>query len=141
MQPSNAYDSMGNLVTQSGSGGSAPTATRTYTYDLDGQLLTASTGAAGTPTAAGYQPATSESFGYDDRGRLLSTSGSAGTSTFSYNGSGQVSLGDGRGGHHRLHLRLGRAAGHHVRPDDGNPASYTYNSLEPGHEDRLRHRR
>ena len=53
-------------------------------------LLTAATSAAGTSGTVGYQPATSESFGYDDRGRLLSASGSAGTSTFAYNGSGQV---------------------------------------------------
>lgn len=83
-----AYDGDGDLTQQSGSGASAATATRTFTYDSDGQMKTAATGAAGTVGQAGYQPATSESFGYDDRGDLLSASGSAGSSSFSYTADG-----------------------------------------------------
>ncbi|HEY6312254.1 MAG TPA: RHS repeat-associated core domain-containing protein [Streptosporangiaceae bacterium] len=82
---SNSYDNMGDLTGQSGSGADAPTAARTFGYDLAGDLTSAST------TAAGSQPTTAESFSYDDRGLLLSASGSAGSSSFAYNGDGQVS--------------------------------------------------
>src|SRR5262249_50868068 len=53
------YDSVGNLLTQAGSGAEAATATRSFGYDLDGRPTTASTG------AAGPSPATSESFTYN----------------------------------------------------------------------------
>ena len=99
VQVTDSYDAMGDLTSQSGTGASAPTATRTFTYDAAGRMLTAATSAAGTQGSFGYQPATSESFSYDDRGLLLSAAGSAGTSTFSYNGSGQLDLGHRRGRH------------------------------------------
>ena len=89
VQVASSYDAMGDLTGQSGTGAAAPTAARTFTYDGAGRLLTAATGAAGTSGTPGYQPASSESFGWDDRGLLLSASGSAGTSVFTYNGSGQ----------------------------------------------------
>jgi RHS repeat-associated protein len=89
-QVNNTYNAMGDLTSQSGSGASAATATRTFSYDADGRMLTAATSAVGTQGSPGYQPATSESFGYDDRGLLLSATGSAGTSAFTYNGSGQL---------------------------------------------------
>jgi YD repeat-containing protein len=37
-----------------------------------------------------YQPAAAETFQYDDRGLLLSASGSAGASSYTYNGAGQM---------------------------------------------------
>ncbi|NUS09891.1 MAG: Teneurin-1 [Streptomyces sp.] len=79
------YDRVGNLKTASGSGADAATATRSFTYDGNGQVRTASTSDAGDAGARDHQAATSESFGYDDRGDLLSASGSAGSSDFSYN--------------------------------------------------------
>ena len=85
-----SYDDEGDLAGQTGSGASAATASRTFTYDAAGRLLTAGTGTAGTQGSPGYQPSSSDTFSYDDRGLLLSTSGSAGTSTFGYNGSGQL---------------------------------------------------
>jgi YD repeat-containing protein len=50
-------------------------------------MLTAATSS----TAAGGQPsnATSEAFSYDDRGLLLSASGSAGSTSYTWNGDGQ----------------------------------------------------
>ena len=127
MQISDAYDSMGNLITQSGSGGSAPTATRTYTYDLDEQLLTAATSAAGTPTAAGY-PATSESFGYDDRGGPVRVR-LGGDVDVQLQRQRPGHLGDRRGGHHRVYLRLGQGLATMSDPTTGTQLSYTYNNL------------
>ena len=89
VQLTDSYDPNGNLLSQSGTGASAPTATRTFSYDSDGRMLTAATGAAGTAGTFGYQPATSESFSYDDRGLLLAAAGTAGASSFTYNASGQ----------------------------------------------------
>ena len=56
MQVNDSYDAMGDLTSQSGTGASAPTATRTFTYDAAGRMLTAATGAAGTLGSFGYQP-------------------------------------------------------------------------------------
>lgn len=82
------YDQLGDLKEQSGTGADAATAARSFTYDADGRVKTAATEAAGTAGDAGYQAATSEAFSYDDRGDLLSASGSAGSSSFGYNGDG-----------------------------------------------------
>jgi RHS repeat-associated protein len=76
------YDQMGNLTGQSGSGADAPTATRDFGYDLAGNMTSAST------SAAGSAAATDESFSYNDRGELLTASGTAGSASFSYNGDG-----------------------------------------------------
>jgi YD repeat-containing protein len=59
------YDQMGNLTSQAGTGADAPTAARTFTYDLAGNMTSAAT------AAAGSAPATSETFTYNDRGELL----------------------------------------------------------------------
>ena len=64
------------MTGQSGSGASAPTAARSFTYDPAGRMLTAATIAAGTQGCFGDQAASSESFSYDDRGQLLSAAGS-----------------------------------------------------------------
>jgi large repetitive protein len=80
-----SYDSVGDVTGQSGTGADAPTAARTFGYDLSGDMTSASTSAAG-PTVA-----TSESFTYNDRGELLTASGTAGSSSFVYNGDGLVS--------------------------------------------------
>jgi RHS repeat-associated protein len=123
------YDSRGDLTGQSGSGAGAPTATRTFTYDAEGRMLTAATGAAGTPGTFGYQPATSESFGYDDRGLLLSATGSAGSSSFSYNGSGQLtSATDAAGTSSYTYDSAGRLATD-ADAASGTTGSYSYNTL------------
>lgn len=77
---STSYDTMGDVLSQSGTGADVATATRSFTYDHLGRPLTAST------TAAGAQAATSDTFTYNDRGSLLTTSGDAGSSSFAYNG-------------------------------------------------------
>jgi RHS repeat-associated protein len=76
------FDTAGNMTSQSGSGAEAATASRTIGYDLDGRVTSSVT------SAAGSAPATSESYGYNDRGELLSASGSGGSSTFGYEADG-----------------------------------------------------
>jgi RHS repeat-associated protein len=90
VQVTSSYDPMGRVLTESGSGATAATAARSYTYDTAGRMLTAATAAAGAQGSPGYQPATSDTFSYDDRGLLLAAAGSAGTSSFGYNASGQL---------------------------------------------------
>jgi RHS repeat-associated protein len=130
VQISNTYDAMGDPTGQSGTGAAAPTATRTFTYDQAGRLLTAATSAAGTQGQPGYQPATSESFGYDDRGLLLSASGSAGTSTFTYNASAQLaSATDAAGTSTYTYDSAGRLATD-ADAASGITGTYSYNSLD-----------
>jgi RHS repeat-associated protein len=73
------YDVNGNLATQTASGADAPTAARTIGYDHDNRPISAKTDAIGTTT-----PATNETFTYNDRGNVLTTTGSAGSSTLGY---------------------------------------------------------
>ncbi|MEV7770029.1 LamG-like jellyroll fold domain-containing protein [Kitasatospora sp. NPDC086791] len=74
------YDDLDQVTSQSGSGAEAETATRAFDYDSDGRMTSASTAAVGTTIAA-----TSETFSYNDRGSLLTASGSGGSSSFAYN--------------------------------------------------------
>ncbi|WP_412794223.1 LamG-like jellyroll fold domain-containing protein [Streptomyces sp. MS06] len=85
-----SYDALGQLTQTSGSGADAATATRHFTYDADGRVLSADTDQAGSTGAADHQAATHDAFTYDDRGDLLTTSGSAGSSSFSYGDDGQL---------------------------------------------------
>ncbi|MER7753210.1 LamG-like jellyroll fold domain-containing protein [Kitasatospora sp. NPDC097643] len=77
------YDDLNRITSQSGSGAEADTAARTFDYDADGRMTSASTAAVGTTVAA-----TAETFGYNDRGALLSATGSGGSSSFTYNSDG-----------------------------------------------------
>jgi len=130
VQVSDTYDAMGNLTAQSGSGATAPTATRSFTYDSAGRVLTAATGAVGTQGSSAYQPATSETFQYDDRGLLLSASGSAGTSVYTYNGSGQLaSAADAAGTSTYTYDSAGRLATD-ADAASGTTGTYSYNSLD-----------
>ncbi|MEU9450634.1 LamG-like jellyroll fold domain-containing protein [Streptomyces sp. NPDC048277] len=85
-----SYDSVGQLKSMSGSGADAATATRSFTYDSDGRVLSADTAEAGTTGAADHQASTHDAFTYDDRGDLLTASGSAGSSNFGYNDDSQL---------------------------------------------------
>ncbi|MER5181772.1 LamG-like jellyroll fold domain-containing protein [Streptomyces sp. NPDC002896] len=84
------YDNNGQLKTMSGSGADAATAKRSFTYDADGRVLSADTDVAGTAGQADYQAATHDAFTYDDRGDVLTASGSAGSSNFTYNNDGSM---------------------------------------------------
>ncbi|WP_316743236.1 LamG-like jellyroll fold domain-containing protein [Streptomyces sp. MK7] len=85
-----SYDSLGRLTSVSGAGADAATATRSFTYDADGRVLSADTSEAGTAGAVDHQTATHDAFTYDDRGDVLTASGSAGSSGFAYNDDGQM---------------------------------------------------
>jgi RHS repeat-associated protein len=78
-----AYNPTGTLAQETGSGAAAATATRAFTYNAFGDITQASTS---NTSATSTSNATSESLTYDDRGDLLTTSGSAGSSSFTYNG-------------------------------------------------------
>ncbi|GAA0692758.1 hypothetical protein GCM10010193_54170 [Kitasatospora atroaurantiaca] len=124
-----SYDDTGNLVSQSGSGAEVATATRSFTYDALGQVLTANTAAAGTVGQTGFQASTSETFGYDDRGHLLSASGSAGNSTFAYSKDGLLSSRtDAAGTTGYTYDNAGRLATL-ADPATGNTLTYSYNSM------------
>lgn len=86
-----SYDSVGDLTGQSGWGADAPTASRTFGYNLAGDLTSASTsGSEGSQDNSGGSQGTGEQFTYNDRGELLTANGSAGDSSFSYTGDGLV---------------------------------------------------
>jgi RHS repeat-associated protein len=130
VQTSNTYDPNGNLLTQSGTGASAPTATRTFSYDAANRMLTAATTAAGTQGSFGYQPATSESFTWDDRGLLLSAAGSAGATSYTYNSAGQeASVTDAAGTSSFGYDSAGRLATD-ADAASGVTGAYSYNSLD-----------
>ena len=81
------YDPNGNLTSQTGTdaGSDAATAARSFGYDGDGRITSANTTAVGSSGTPGYQPATSETYTYNDRGELRTTTGTGGDSTFTYN--------------------------------------------------------
>ncbi|MEV8097778.1 LamG-like jellyroll fold domain-containing protein [Kitasatospora sp. NPDC085879] len=123
------YDLLGRLTSQSGAGSEAATATRNFTYDAVGQVKTAATTEVGTVGQAGYQAATSESFGYDDRGDLLTATGSAGSSSFAYGKDGLMSSRtDAAGTTGYTYDNAGRLATL-SDPATGNTLTYTYNAL------------
>ncbi|MFK8907391.1 LamG-like jellyroll fold domain-containing protein [Streptomyces sp. YS-3] len=75
------YDAKGRLTRQTGTGAEAATADHTYSYDADDRV----TSVTGTDADTGK-----DTFGYDDRGMLLSADGPSGASSFAYNGDGAV---------------------------------------------------
>jgi RHS repeat-associated protein len=119
---SDTYNSMNNVTGQSGSGATAATANRTFTYDTAGNMLTAAT----SNTAASGQPsnATSETFTYNDRALPLTTSGSAGSTSYTWNGDGQqASVADAAGTTSYSYDSAGRL---HTLADPASGATLTY---------------
>ncbi|MFJ8946846.1 LamG-like jellyroll fold domain-containing protein [Streptomyces sp. NPDC102395] len=78
---SQEYDAKSRLVKQSGTGAEAETVDHTYAYDADDRV----TSVTGTDSDTGR-----DTFTYDDRGLLLSTSGPSGSSSFAYDGDGAM---------------------------------------------------
>ena len=92
------YNHLGELTSQYADGSSpeaTATATRTFGYTPDGQISWADTATVGTSGQADYQPSTTENFGYDTAGDLLSASGTGATgsqsASFTYDADGQMS--------------------------------------------------
>ncbi|GAB2699202.1 LamG-like jellyroll fold domain-containing protein [Kitasatospora kifunensis] len=72
------YDAAGRVTGQSGTGGEAPTPTRTFGYDFDGRTTSLST------------PSGTQSYTYDDRGNLWTSSGPLGNASMTYNQDGKL---------------------------------------------------
>ncbi|MFF9277608.1 LamG-like jellyroll fold domain-containing protein [Streptomyces griseosporeus] len=75
----NEYDAKNRLTKTTGTGAEAATVDHTYAYDSDDNI----TAVAGAGTDL-------NTFSYDDRGLLLSTSGPSGSSSFAYDGDGAM---------------------------------------------------
>ncbi|WP_442792288.1 hypothetical protein [Amycolatopsis sp. NBC_01307] len=69
-------------------GADAATASRTFGYDPSERMTSTATSEAGVTGHSDHQAASSETFTYNDRGALLTASGSAGASSFAYNTDG-----------------------------------------------------
>jgi RHS repeat-associated protein len=130
VQVSDTYDAMGDLTAQSGAGATAATATRTFSYDAAGRVLTAAASAAGTQGSPGYQPATSETFQYDDRGLLLSASGSAGPSAYTYNAAGQMATDTDAAGTSTYTYNSAGQLATDADAASGTTGTYSYNDLD-----------
>jgi RHS repeat-associated protein len=116
------YNAMNEVTGQSGSGATAATATRSFSYDAAGNMLTAAT----TSTAGSGQPsnATSETFTWNDRGLLLTSAGSAGSTSYTWNGDGQqASVNDAAGLTSYGYDSAGRL---HTLADPASGATLTY---------------
>lgn len=81
------YDGFGDVLSETGAGAEGGTTSRTFSYDLTGLPLTA-TSQNGPGQNGSGGTSTSETFAYDDRGDLVSAAGGAGTSSFAYDGDG-----------------------------------------------------
>jgi RHS repeat-associated protein len=116
------YNAMNDLTGQSGSGATAATATRSFSYDTAGNMLTAAT----TSTAGSGQPsnATGETFTYNDRGLPLTASGSAGATSYTWNGDQQqTAVQDAAGTTNYAFDSAGRL---HTMADPASGATLTY---------------
>jgi large repetitive protein len=123
-----SYDSDGNLLTETGTGATATTLARVYTYNGDGTLKTAQTC---TAVSCGSDTVEStESYGYNSEDELTSATGTAGSSSFTYNADGlMASRTDASGtsnytydGDDRLQTDADAAS--------GQTATYSYNDLD-----------
>jgi RHS repeat-associated protein len=117
VQVTSSYSAMGDLTGQSGAGADAPTANRTFGYDQNGRLTSASAGS-GTDT-----------FTYDDRGSLLTTAGPSGTSSFSYDHDGMLATRADAAGTTTYGYDSADRLSSVADPLNGITASYQYNPL------------
>jgi RHS repeat-associated protein len=119
----NTYDAVGDVTTQAGAGADAATGTRTFGYDLSGRITSAATDAAGSAAAS------SESLSYDDRGHLLTATGSAGSSSFGYNGDGAMTSRTDAAGATSYSYDTGGRLKTVADPATGTPLTLSYNTL------------
>ena len=115
-------------------GADAATPTRSFGYDPAGDLTSAST----SNTAGSGSNATSESFTYNDRGQVLTASGSAGSTSYGYNGDGQVTSVADAAGTTVLHLRRRGPAGDAGQPGDRDDRDVLLQRRLAGERDLLR---
>ncbi|MEV6450157.1 LamG-like jellyroll fold domain-containing protein [Streptomyces anulatus] len=75
-----AYDGLGRLVEETGTGAEAATNRRTLGYDLAGRLT----------AAGGDQPSAGNTYTYNDRGQLLTAAGPGGQVGYAYDADGNM---------------------------------------------------
>ena len=123
------YNNLGDLTSQTGTGAEAATAPRHFGSAPVGRLTSAATTAIGTSGNPGYVPASNETFTYNDRGHLLSTAGTGGSSSFGYNTDGlMTSRADAAGTTSYGYDTAGRLAST-TEATTGTQLSYSYNAL------------
>lgn len=111
------YDPAGNLIRQSGTGAEVATTDRVFGYDADNRMTSASA------------PGGTNTFTYDDRGLLRTTTGPSGDATFAYNPDGKpISRADTAGTTSYTYDVAGRL-GTLANTQAGLSATYGYNAL------------
>ncbi|WP_343244633.1 LamG-like jellyroll fold domain-containing protein [Streptomyces sp. SID11385] len=79
-----AYDALGRLVHESGSGADASTTDRNLEYDLSGRMT----------ASGGADSLTKTVYTYNDRGEVLTAKGPSGSAVYGYNDDGQMTYRD-----------------------------------------------
>jgi RHS repeat-associated protein len=94
------YDPLGDITSESGSGASASTPNRSFTYDLDGRMTSAASGNgaadeftynADSDLATASGPSGNSSYQYNNDGLVASETDAAGTTSYTYDGADRVS--------------------------------------------------
>lgn len=118
------YDVNGNIKSQTGAGAAVNTATREFDYDANGRVTSAKTAATGDGVAASQL-----TFAYNDRGGLLSTTGSAGASSFEYTLDGQMAARTDKAGATRYTYDTAGRLDTLTDAASGTKSTYRYNNL------------
>jgi RHS repeat-associated protein len=110
------YDPLGNLISETGSGSSAPTTAQSFGYDLDGRLVSATA------------PGGTDSFTYYDNGELRAATGPSGASSFTYNGDGLVTAETSAAGNTSYTYDAADRLATETDPLTGATLNYAYNT-------------
>lgn len=113
-----AFDAVGELTNETGSdpNGTSATASRTYGYDLAGQLQSVNN-SSGT-----------ETFSYDDRGLLTDVAGPAGSTHSVYDNDGQLQSRTDPAGTHQFTWKSNGQLGSETDPLTGTTLTYSYDA-------------
>lgn len=119
------YDGNGDVNSETGTGADATTAARVFSYDGDGNVLTAQTC---TDTTCGTVN-TTETFTYNSEGELWTAAGTAGTTTNTYNADGQLATRADAAGTTTYTYDTARRLSTLADPATAVTDTYTYNTL------------
>jgi YD repeat-containing protein len=120
------YDQLGDITSESGSGASAATPDRSFSYDLD-QRMTSATSGTGT-----------DSFSYNADSDLTGASGQSGTSSSTYNDDGLVKSETDAAGTTSYTYDSADRLSTESDPLTGSTLTWAYNQLRPKPERRSR---